>query len=149
MSSALPPADSSLASNPQPSTAITAVEEEMVERAVTSVLQAHTRPAESSIDRAVAAQVTNDHVTKLLDLQIEREKNRHKEVSDKLKHQPQMVGCILVVTLGFIFFFAWLVLAYQKSDLIVPVITGVGGIIAGGIGGYGLGKSNTRREESP
>lgn len=42
--------------------------------------------------------------------------------------------------LSFVLLLSWLFLAYQKSEVLVPLMTAIGGLITGFVGGYGWAK---------
>ncbi|VTR91863.1 unnamed protein product [Gemmata massiliana] len=92
----------------------------------------------------MAAQVQPEHLKQILETAKLREMNRHQEATDRLKYQPAVVSAVLMLAFLFILFFGWLALAYGKSEIILPVITALTGLIAGGVGGYGVGKSQGR-----
>ena len=91
------------------------------------------------IDQAFARRVRPEHLAQLLDYFKLREQNRHKEVTGRVRTQPAVVVIVIVTVLVFTLLFGWLALGYGRPELVVPVLTGVGGLVGGAIGGYGYG----------
>ena len=65
--------------------------------------------------------------------------------SDERSHKRDMSKMMLtVIALAALFIFilllSWLFLSYQKSEVLVPLVTAIGGLITGFIGGYGWAK---------
>lgn len=72
--------------------------------------------------------------------------------SDERSHKREMSKMVWSVAafaalLGFVLLLSWLFLAYQKSEVLVPLMTAIGGLIAGFVGGYGWAKREAAASE--
>ncbi|MFO0850178.1 MAG: hypothetical protein U0871_16710 [Gemmataceae bacterium] len=109
---------------------------------------------EPSLDRAVGRHLKSEHLTQLFELLKLREQNIHKEVTDRLHSQPKLILWSVIAVLVFTFLFGWIALYFGKSEIILPVVTGIGGLVSGGLAGFGYGslqanKDKKRSQESP
>lgn len=71
--------------------------------------------------------------------------------SDQRSHARSMTAIIAVVfcliaILGFVLLLSWIFLAYEKGDLLVPVLTAFGGLMTGLVGGFGLGTAYRKNQ---
>lgn len=130
------------------SAGLTLVETEL-ERAMVGVLRSHTHhSSDSPIDQAIAGRLTTDHVTQLIDLGKQTLANRHAEATAKQKGHLIALIVLVLALLAFVFCFGWVAFSYQKSEVLLPIVTGLGGVVFGGLGGYGYGRTEARDRKS-
>jgi hypothetical protein len=72
--------------------------------------------------------------------------------SDSRSHVRQMtltigVIVVLVVLLIFVIALCCLFLAYDKAEFLVPILTALGGLLMGSLGGFGMGRAYERERE--
>ncbi|MGL6096310.1 MAG: hypothetical protein ACRC7O_11005 [Fimbriiglobus sp.] len=134
----LPPADQSPPTLPPPARVTEA------EQVLARFVRERVGPAVSPMDDAIARRMKAEHVTQMFEFLKLREANRHTEATDAARHRPVMSAVVVFAVLGFVFCFAWLSLAYGKSEMVLPVVTGVTGLAAGAIGGYGYANSEKK-----
>jgi hypothetical protein len=91
--------------------------------------------------------MNSQHIDKVLDLSTkhdERQYNLTKQESE-FKHQNRIsqrryVFCGFIIAVLFV---GVLVVAFNdKPDVLIPILTGLGGILGGGLGGFGLGRNS-------
>jgi len=112
------------------------------------VFGAHSKPGESLVDRAIAEKLTSDHITKVLELREQLLRQQHESETEKTRSRPALIKYIILVFLLFVMFFTWLALAYSKSEIVLPVITLLSGLVLGGIGGYGYAKATQNQKSN-
>ena len=105
-------------------------------------------PAQTGVDQAISREMKSEHIGQLLEISKLREENRHKEVTERFRNQPAILVLSIATLLLFILAFSWLALSYAKWELILPVVTGVTGFVAGCAGGYGLGRHKSSQSPS-
>ncbi len=77
-----------------------------------------------------------------------RENNRHTESIERHKNRPYLAAGLIIFVLVFVLLLTWIALAYGKSEIVIPVLTGIVGLVGGAIGGYGYGRSQPPAEQS-
>ena len=90
---------------------------------------------QNSSDSLMAKKITDKHIEKYLE---DSGENMRLSYKDNTQHRIFLVAIIIVMTIliGFIIY------TFKDSpDVIEKIILAAGGLISGGIGGYGLGKS--------
>ncbi len=97
----------------------------------------------SVIDQAIADRLNSKHVEKMLDIYAKREEYRHREAETRQRFRPRMFLLVAGAVLVFVMLFGWLAFAYGKAEVILPVITGLSGLIAGALGGYGYARADS------
>ena len=88
-----------------------------------------------SPESALSKKVTAEHITSFLDVSKE---NMQKEYQER-RETKVFILLILLLALGA--FFVAVVLLKDNPELLVNVLSAVGGLVAGAFGGYGYGKS--------
>lgn len=117
---------------------------EVLEEQFLDAVDGATRPSEGNpIARALAEKATAKHLEKALEIVAQREQNRHAKVVERTRHRPRLLLVVAGLVLLFVMGFGWMALAYGKSEVILPVITGLSGLLAGALGGYGYARADT------
>lgn len=101
---------------------------------------------ESPLDRAIGRHIKPEHIAQMLELARLREQNIHTEATDRQKTQPRLALSLIGGVLVFTLLFGWLAFHYGKSEVILPVLTGIGGLVSGAAGGYGFGRSQATKD---
>ena len=107
----------------------------ILEERITQVLTANIGPVESPMQEAVAKKLTGGHIEKFLELMSLREKNRHTESIERHKNRPYLAAGLIIFVLVFVLLLTWIALAYGKSEIVIPVLTGIVGLVSGAIWG--------------
>lgn len=92
------------------------------------------RSSVSSPETEVMKKLTSEHLTTYMDIMRE---DMHKGYEEK-KHNR--IISVIVLTLIMVFIIAVIIILKSNPDVMEKVIYAAGGLIAGSIGGYGLGK---------
>ena len=119
-------------------------DEVQIEHQLTRFMQAASVPAVSPVERAVARKLTPEHITQLLDYKRKQEENRHSEQLEANKFVPTLCAVVIGLTLLFVLGLAWLAMAYGKSEVLIPVLSGMVGLAGAAWGGYGLGRAKKK-----
>jgi len=94
----------------------------------------------------IQKKVTSEHITQVLEITSkhdEREYDLHKcnqeneAIESRSNRRYWFASLLLVVVLVLIVLF----LFKNEKDILAPVLTGIGGLVAGFMGGWGVGKS--------
>lgn len=100
---------------------------------------------DSPIAQSVAAKVTSKNLSELVELQRLKETNRHAEATARQNNLPTLLTATVGGLLVFVLVLAWLCLHYGKAEVIVPILSGLSGLIAGAAAGYGIGRGSGRK----
>lgn len=111
----------------------------VLEQQFSQILAGPIDPANATVFQAVAQKLTREHVGQLLELLAAREQNAHAEAIERHRNRPVLLAGLAIAFMLFVLLLAWLALSYGKSEIVLPVLTGVGGVVAGALGGYGYG----------
>ena len=114
---------------------IPAKDRRVIEQHMFSMIQM--RSSVSSPETAVMKKITEEHISKYLDGAELEMKNSYAEKFQK------KVFTFLTMLIAMIFFIVIIVLLKDKPDIMEKVLYVVGGVLAGGFGGYGLGKKQS------
>ncbi|MCD4824212.1 MAG: hypothetical protein K8S55_06360 [Phycisphaerae bacterium] len=99
----------------------------------------------SSVGNPLHSKMTSEHVSQILELtakQDERQYDLHKQfqVNDLSENKSNRAYAFAVFVVVMILIGTVLFLFKNKPEILLPVLTGIGGLITGGLGGWGLGK---------
>ena len=89
------------------------------------------------------------HVTKVLDLIVQHDVNQFelaKQSNANESRDNQSKRWFVFITFVILVALTVFVLIYfkDKPDVLHPILTGLGGLVAGGLGGYGIGKRDSK-----
>jgi hypothetical protein len=82
----------------------------------------------------IAKRITSEHIDKLLSNSSKEEEHRHSQYL----HRNYTWLAVLVVLLAFLMF---CILKIEDADLVKMIVATVFGFLAGGLGGFGLGRA--------
>jgi hypothetical protein len=95
----------------------------------------------------MASNLKETHIDKILELNVLIETNRHTEQSDRLKNQPRTLLVGIAGLLLFLTIFSFMTFYFSKAEIILPVITGLGGMLFGALGEYGYGSRHKAKRD--
>jgi uncharacterized integral membrane protein len=84
--------------------------------------------------------LTDKHVSQIISDRESENKRKHHRYFALLGTGAGVVLLILV----FVVSLCWLFLDFAKPELLAPILSAVGGLIAGGLGGFGLGRATAK-----
>ena len=92
----------------------------------------------SSPEAEIAKKISSEHITQLLDQDKQAMEYEYKDSQSRRKYQIISISVVCVVVIA-------LVLILKDSpDTLEKVLIGLGGVIAGAAGGYGIGKTKDK-----
>lgn len=108
---------------------------------------------ESGMQSPFEKHITAEHVKQVLDTAAQHDNNEFELIKDATKREHDSLKLQIIcglIGLGLILLALVIVLLVykQKPEAIAPLITGFGGLLAGGVGGYGAGVARTRRRQA-
>lgn len=89
-------------------------------------------------DMAIAEKLTPEHITQVLEGSREQMRNEFAEKKSKRRYS------IIYLALAMIFVLAVILILKDSPDVMENVIYALGGLLTGGLGGYGIG---TRKKD--
>ncbi len=88
-------------------------------------------------------QLEGEQVDRFLELADKSDERSHKRDMSRMTLSVSALAALLI----FILLLSWLFLSYQKSEVLVPLVMAIGGLITGFIGGYGWAKKEVVASE--
>lgn len=100
-----------------------------------------------SIGNPLHQKMTTEHISQVLDIAAKHDERQYDlskrtQEIDFSKHKSNyryLFAAFVIITILTIFI---LILFKDKPDILIPTLTGLGGLLGGFIGGWGLGKKN-------
>lgn len=87
----------------------------------------------SSPETEIAKKINSDHITQLLNQDQQAMEYEFKDSQSRRKYQLISTGIVCVIVLALV------VILKDSPDTLEKVLIGLGGVIAGAAGGYGVG----------
>ena len=90
----------------------------------------------STPGQGLVEKLSASHLTRLIDQQGVENDHRHEQKMTTLR----LVAVVTCATLVIVFFLCWLFLYFKESESLEKVLAGIFGFVAGGFGGFGVGR---------
>lgn len=97
------------------------------------------------VGNPIHAKMEKEHITQMLDLATQHDERAFKIHQVKQDHDFKNRSSIrrygFAIYSSMIIFISAILFTFKENpNVLVPILTGLGGLISGGLGGYGLGR---------
>jgi hypothetical protein len=96
----------------------------------------------TSSENPLHNKINEEHVTKIIDLTSKHDERQY-DLCKRNQDNERLNQWQLLIVFGLVFVLIAIILFLYRDQpaVLVPILTGVGGLVSGFIGGFGYGKS--------